>query len=200
MSSEDGRLSKDLVNAKQFSFPYSLSATEQGRTAGWTAFVDDLNTYLDGDGFAYLKGDGSIDCSDGGIIVVGGSKRIESITLSSGVRSLKTSTIFFKTDCPDEPIGKKKDLVDLENVNDQFGVYPNPARDHFTVEMNGVSKQDLSIQIIDQSGKVLQSNEFTAVKGFNKFDLSSGSLTPGIYLIKVATEERVMTNKLLIIK
>ena len=68
----------------------------------------------------------------------------------------------------------------INETGTQLAIFPNPAKDKFTLYVSSASKYGGSIQVTDISGKQLKSltiiNEYT--------DVEVAGLTPGLYLIK----------------
>ena len=67
-------------------------------------------------------------------------------------------------------------------------VYPNPAKNKITLEINKFS-DDLHYMIFNAMGEiVLEENEFTS----NKQEISIKKLNQGVYFIKVFKENKVI--------
>ena len=82
------------------------------------------------------------------------------------------------------------------SVND-VNVYPNPANDIVTFNINSKNKADYTIKLIDVTGKtvfekVMNANSITTTT----FDCSS--LTKGIYIVNVTTQNNSINKKLMI--
>lgn len=86
-------------------------------------------------------------------------------------------------------------LADIEiatSVSDIFtasiNVFPNPARDNFTITANSIIS---SIMVIDITGKVVYTDSVkdTEVRVYNQFE-------PGIYIVRIYTENGVVMRKL----
>ncbi len=65
-----------------------------------------------------------------------------------------------------------------DNELPQFSVFPNPAKNELTVDVN--TNERLAVQLVDVSGKVLMSD---VVKGTSKLDISF--LKSGIYFVRL---------------
>ena len=78
-------------------------------------------------------------------------------------------------------------------VNDNFKIYPNPAKEYVAIEQketNGVTLQ--SVQILDSSGKWIKSVK----DNFNQIDVSN--LSKGMYLFVIQTDKGNKTEKIVI--
>jgi len=92
------------------------------------------------------------------------------------------------------------DTPNNEVINN-FKISPNPAIDFSTLdlEVNTSSKLDISIQNYDGT-QLLKVAEKFFEKGIHIVELNTSSLQSGIYFIKINTEKKVYTEKLLIFK
>ena len=92
------------------------------------------------------------------------------------------------------------DVSDVIAAND-LQLYPNPARDAATLTLNVVKASDITIQVIDMTGRIVANvanSNFAA--GTHKVDISTGDLPSGIYNVKIQTEEGSRTERLSIVK
>lgn len=80
-----------------------------------------------------------------------------------------------------------------ENYKSNFSIYPNPAKDNFTIDLNATKTGQ--VQISDASGRLLYNKEF---RGKNKLSINSSNWQKGIYLIQVIAESQVSTSKIVI--
>jgi hypothetical protein len=72
--------------------------------------------------------------------------------------------------------------------------YPNPASHNVTIELPGNSKI-LPVEIINARGQIIYSGTIT-----NKINLPTSELISGIYFIKIITDYKVLTEKIIIEK
>lgn len=83
---------------------------------------------------------------------------------------------------------------DLFEVN----VYPNPANDFVAVQINGINKENLNVELFDATGKLVQKSIIYQGKTTAYFDTQI--LYSGIYFVKIAGSEGVATRKIVIQK
>ena len=75
-------------------------------------------------------------------------------------------------------------------------VYPNPAKEFINIEFSGLSDENISIEIIDVFGKVVQKENR---KNENQiFNLNVSSLDAGYYLLKISSGYSVIQKKIII--
>lgn len=91
---------------------------------------------------------------------------------------------------------KRIDVTSVPEVpkNNEFKVYPNPAKEQVTIECpeNSVGKD---IVMTDLNGRVILRKEITSIKQ----SISLDSISPGLYIISISknNESIVYTHKLL---
>jgi hypothetical protein len=76
--------------------------------------------------------------------------------------------------------------------NDALTIYPNPATDQVFVTMKGGSFSIFAIRITDLSGREMKGAEGSSGT------INTATLTEGIYIIRVNTDEGIYLRKLMI--
>ena len=66
--------------------------------------------------------------------------------------------------------------------------YPNPSNGQFNVSFNCEKEQDCIINIYDLSGRMVIEKSISATAGNNLIEMNSGSLAPGMYLLRLTGE------------
>lgn len=83
--------------------------------------------------------------------------------------------------------------------NLQVGLYPNPANDFTQFEYNLADRKEVNIRLMDATGRSLQTVFSGSSQGYQRHEINTSSLTPGIYLIHMNVEgEGTLTRKLTI--
>lgn len=77
-------------------------------------------------------------------------------------------------------------------------VYPNPSSDLVAIQINGMVKETLYIELIDLSGKLIAKKEINKGQTIAYFDLQT--VYQGIYLIKFSDGNNSFTKKLIVEK
>ena len=87
--------------------------------------------------------------------------------------------------------------IDEETIGEEaVFVYPNPAKEFINVEFSGLSDENISIEIIDVFGKVVQK---VISKNENQmFNLNVSSLAAGYYVLKISSGNSVIQKKIII--
>ena len=80
----------------------------------------------------------------------------------------------------------------------KFNVYPNPTKDHITLNINSFKNIDIALELFDASGKLIlkQIVKFDKTKSEQQINISS--VASGIYFLKIIPKEGdVQTIKLI---
>jgi hypothetical protein len=84
--------------------------------------------------------------------------------------------------------------LDPKDIN----VYPNPGDGRFTISGNGRNLHQLQIQVFDVLGKLVWQND--VILTHTDLDVDLRSMTPGVYYLKMISEEGYYASKLFIQK
>ena len=74
-------------------------------------------------------------------------------------------------------------LKEAKSINLSVTAYPNPTTDYLTLSIDAFNISNLSYQLYDMNGKVLQSKKITG----NQTNIAMSSLVPSIYFVRVIT-------------
>lgn len=80
--------------------------------------------------------------------------------------------------------------IDPETV-EQLAVYPNPATDNLTIEFPVFGINDKTIEILDLSGKIVATTQFSSFK----VNMDISGLSNGVYFLRLSCEEGLITKK-----
>lgn len=81
-----------------------------------------------------------------------------------------------------------------------FDVYPNPAQDNTTVEFSLEDREQINVELVDMTGRVVQ-QVYTGelASGVHRFPVQTAELSAGIYLVRLLTDEgKYLTRKLVV--
>jgi hypothetical protein len=68
-------------------------------------------------------------------------------------------------------------------------VYPNPAIDNISLQMNSPKNVDVSVELYDVTGKMIIKQNASFSKDKSEFKVNIASLPNGIYSLKVVSKE-----------
>lgn len=86
------------------------------------------------------------------------------------------------------------DIGLVEQVSNQFNVYPNPTTGVFFIESLGATAKDMKIEVYSVNGQLLKTNKFAGYNETNTVDLTD--LAKGVYNVKVFTEYGVEVHRI----
>jgi hypothetical protein len=79
-----------------------------------------------------------------------------------------------------------------------MGVYPNPANDFATLQLDLVKASSLTVEIFNMTGQVVHSQNIKASAGMNVLNLPVSQLQSGVYMIRVNVAGSKLTQRLVI--
>ncbi len=89
---------------------------------------------------------------------------------------------------------------DLFLEKENIAIYPNPTNGLLTIELNTYGQKRINVSIMDLLGKTVLENTFTFNQGLAKKTINLDQLNNGLYLIRLQSEGKVYTEKLVIDK
>ncbi|NDP22046.1 MAG: T9SS type A sorting domain-containing protein [Paludibacter sp.] len=97
------------------------------------------------------------------------------------------------------PIFKVGTNTNVENINSGIGslkLYPNPSKGILYLELINAYSGRVSIQLIDLTGKKVRMYSKEKICEKAVFKISTSSITPGIYLVKVKVGNDIATQRI----
>ncbi len=87
-------------------------------------------------------------------------------------------------------IGLNSTLNTLNTV-----IYPNPAQGSFNVSVDLTNASEVSVSVIDLTGKTLQNNTNDFTSGIHTITFNCSTFVAGIYLVRIVTSEGIACQK-----
>jgi hypothetical protein len=75
-------------------------------------------------------------------------------------------------------------------------VFPNPVKDLTTVRLGDDMNGQVSVQVLDGIGRVVQENQMNTINGTRSLDLDLSALPAGNYFVAVRSGDRVIHRKI----
>lgn len=88
-----------------------------------------------------------------------------------------------------------EELAGVENIN----VYPNPATESFVVAFDNQNNQAVTIEMIDQMGRVIQSNTIEQ-SGVQVAEFNTMNVSNGMYSIRISSNGNSLTKRMVVNK
>jgi len=81
-----------------------------------------------------------------------------------------------------------------------FDIYPNLVSNQNSVllDINSTEVIDLDVQLLSLAGKAITTMESKLTSGQNKIDLNVNGLTNGVYIVKIASKNGIISKKLVV--
>jgi hypothetical protein len=81
---------------------------------------------------------------------------------------------------------------------DKINVYPNPASDVVAIQLNHLTANNITLELYDLTGKLLQTSQILQGSTITYFD--TRTLYEGTYLVKIIDNGNVVTKKIVVAK
>ena len=91
-------------------------------------------------------------------------------------------------------------FVGIEDVflNGEVKVFPNPASQQLNVSFNAVENIDLSINLADVSGRIVQHVNYAARQGENSFSFDLDNISKGMYFLNIQGNNSSLRYKIVV--
>jgi PKD repeat protein len=86
------------------------------------------------------------------------------------------------------------------SLSDAVSIYPNPASDVLTINVDNVIGDELTIELSNIAGQVVITRSLSEFNGSAKEDIDVNDLTEGVYFVKVYTNEATTTVRVVVQK
>ncbi len=96
----------------------------------------------------------------------------------------------------DGKINYSKTIDLIWGSNGTISMYPNPTSGLLNVEINVEKSSNITIRVMDMSGRTVKTTEAKAVQGVNKVELNLNDVSSGIYNVQVIENGKlIVTNR-----
>lgn len=85
-------------------------------------------------------------------------------------------------------------ILDINEMN--ISIFPNPASELIAIQVNGLVKEDIKIQLMDMNGKLVLENKILKGQTISYFDIQT--LHNGSYIISLSNSKSTSTKKIVI--
>jgi hypothetical protein len=107
---------------------------------------------------------------------------------TDNVAAVSSKHIFYRLKLIDRDGKFNYSKVVAFNINlrqNQFSVYPNPARTEIFVSITSGKNENLNLKIIDGSGRIVSEQQRTVEKGNNVFSVNTSKLKAGNFILQI---------------
>jgi len=132
--------------------------------------------------------------------VIGTSKANQTNDYSYKDNTFNTDnkTIYYRIAAIDKTGNKTySNVVSVQSsiVNSQLSIYPNPVKDLLNLQLNNSKAKNITIQVLDMSGRVLITKQTLLNAGTNSLSLPVANLAKGSYIVAIKGEDGTMGQK-----
>jgi len=85
--------------------------------------------------------------------------------------------------------------VNDEDLNDEVFIYPNPAREYITIDLESANNNYSTFEIISIHGQMVAKN---VLNSSDKTQVDLSQLNPGLYLINLRSDKGIVTKKVIV--
>ncbi len=89
-------------------------------------------------------------------------------------------------------------VQEFDQVDATFQIYPNPASSYTSVLINLQKEADVSLKLIDMSGKTMSSRNFGSMNGASSVELNTSNLEAGVYVVELTVNNEKIVKRLII--
>lgn len=130
-------------------------------------------------------------------------KRFDLDNMPEGIYTVpfKRMRVVFVSDNWDQKDGFELGYYAIAAIEDYNGiedltVYPNPATDNVNVDFTITSEENISVSILDITGKLLKRDSFISSEGSNHFSMNVDDLSKGLYILEINTSKGKSVRKI----
>lgn len=90
-------------------------------------------------------------------------------------------------------------ITNVDNGENHMNIYPNPAKDHATIDLGIVNSGNAVIKIYDVSGKLVFSENLGYLnEGIHQYNVNCSKFNRGMYLVNINIGKESATSKLIV--
>jgi hypothetical protein len=94
--------------------------------------------------------------------------------------------------------GTNLSVTEIKQIDATFEMYPNPATTNVAMTFNLKEQSEVTLKVIDMSGKILASRDYASMNGASQINYNSSALQAGIYMVEVTINDEKITRRLVI--
>jgi len=88
--------------------------------------------------------------------------------------------------------------IELEEAFNEFNLYPNPATEEISISFETNKAENLIVEIISPSGKVMYSNKIDSFTGNYTNTVDVSKFAKGVYFLRLHSSEGAAAKKIIV--
>lgn len=88
--------------------------------------------------------------------------------------------------------------MSLDQIDATFQIFPNPATSYTYVAINLKKEANVSLKMMDMSGKEIAARNYGTMNGSSTVDLNTSLLEAGVYIVELTVNNEKMVKRLII--
>jgi ELWxxDGT repeat protein len=119
--------------------------------------------------------------------------------LDSNITSLHSTGIYYRL-LVSQKNGEKGYsnvvLLNISSTNSKASIFPNPARQQATIQIDSKVSENVNIRIVDVNGRLLEQRNVIVAIGQNNISLDINRYASGVYYVSIISQTRKQTLQL----
>lgn len=74
-------------------------------------------------------------------------------------------------------------------------MWPNPVNEQLNIRYSGKFKNSIRVEILDMMGKRVAEEVFINISGGREIELKTGTLVTGIYVCRISSDGKLISNQ-----
>ena len=87
-------------------------------------------------------------------------------------------------------------LIQIDQLNSNFKIYPNPVKNYATVTFNSTANQSATLFLRSMAGELMVKKSIILNEGDNRVQLAVDGLSNGLYIVELVIPGKTFVNKL----
>jgi len=88
--------------------------------------------------------------------------------------------------------------IDEQGLAGMLNIFPNPAENNLFIEIRGKNSLSLQLTVSDLVGKTVVAKIIQLNPGNKSIPIDVSDLQDGVYILRIADNERIFTKKIII--
>jgi len=91
-----------------------------------------------------------------------------------------------------------RELEEMPIAQNEVSVYPNPNRGNFVIDIESIENQNVSIRMVDVTGREVINQTTVAEKGHNSLPIELNDYASGVYMLQLTISGEVKVIKVVV--